>query len=93
MELDVLEQPAGFSRRQRSIESGRCVGGEVIEHHADAVGSWEVDIDQFAHAEGEILGGAVICNLDLAPRALGIEEDEQIDGAVAAILVVEALKS
>ena len=69
------------------------MGGEVIEHDADAVGPWEVDIDQFAHAESEIPGGAVISNLDLAPRAVGIEEDEQIDGAVAAILVVEALKS
>jgi hypothetical protein len=31
-------------------------------------------------------------DLDPAPRAKGIEEDEEIDGAVAAILVVEAIE-
>ena len=68
------------------------MGGEVIEDDADALGLWEVDIDELAHAKGEVVSGATISDLDPAPRAMGIDEDEEIDGAVAAILVVEALE-
>ena len=69
------------------------MGGEVIEDDADALGLWEVDIDELAHAKGEVVSGATISDLDPAPRAVGIrDEDEEIDGAVAAILVVEALE-
>ncbi len=44
------------------------------------------------HAKGEVVSGATISDLDSAPRAMGSDEDEEIDGAVAAILVVEALE-
>ena len=69
------------------------MGGEVIEDDADALGLWEVDIDELAHAKGEVVRRKTIgVDLDPAPRAMGIDEDEEIDGAVAAILVVEALE-
>ena len=67
------------------------MGGEVIEDDADALGLWEVDIYELAGPGGEVVSGATIGDLDPAPRAMGIDEDEEIDGAVAAILVVEAL--
>ena len=66
------------------------MGGEVVEDDADALGFWEVDIDEFAHAKGEVVSGATTRDLDPAPRAMGVKEDEEIDGAVAAILVIEA---
>ena len=68
------------------------MGGEVIEDDADALGLWEVDIDELAHAKGEVVSGATTRDLDPAPRAMGVDEDEEIDDAVAAILVVEALE-
>jgi hypothetical protein len=34
------------------------VGGEVVEDDADALGFWEVNIEELAHAEGEVFGGA-----------------------------------
>ena len=40
------------------VESGDGVGGEVVEDDADALGFWEVDIDEFAHAKGEVVSGA-----------------------------------
>ena len=55
----------------------------------NALGFFEVDIDEFAHAKGEVVSGATISDLDPAPRAMGVKEDEEIDGAVAAILVIE----
>ena len=92
VELKPPEHAARFGRWEGGVESGSGVGGEVIEDDADALGLWEVDIDEFAHAKGEVVSGATISDLDPAPRAMGIDEDEEIDGAVAAILVVEALK-
>ena len=65
------------------------MGGEVVEDDADALGFWEVDIDKLAHAKGEVVSGAMTRDLDPAPRAMGVKEDEEIDDAVAAILVVE----
>ena len=66
------------------------MGGEVVEDDADALGLWEVDIDEFAPAKGEVVSGAATRDLDPAPRAMGVKKDEEIDGAVAAILVIEA---
>jgi hypothetical protein len=92
VELKVPEHAARFGRWESGVESGSGVGGEVIEDDADALGLWEVDIDELAHAKGEVVSGATISDLDPAPRAMGIDEDEEIDDAVAAILVVEALE-
>ena len=41
----------------------------------------------------DLFGRAPLGNLDLTPWPMGIEEDEEIDGAVAAVLVVVALRS
>src|SRR5271166_5794036 len=92
VELKPPEHAARYGRWECGVESGSGVGGEVVEDDADALGLWEVDIDELAHAKGEVVSGAMIGDLDPAPRAMGIEEDEEIDGAVAAILVVEALE-
>src|SRR5208337_3956903 len=92
VELKPPEHAARFGRWECGVESGRGVGGEVVEDDANALGLWEGDIDELAHAKGEVVSGAMISDLDPAPRAMGIEEDEEIDGAVAAILVVEALE-
>ena len=92
VELKPPEHAARFGRWERGVESGGGVGGEVVEDDADALGLWEVDIDELAHAKGEVISGAMIRDLDPTPGAMGIEKDEQIDDAVAPIFVVEALE-
>jgi len=37
-----------------------------------------MDIGEIAHAVGEVLGRAAVGDLDLAPGAVGIEEDEEV---------------
>jgi hypothetical protein len=42
-----------------------------------------VEIGEIAHGEGEVVGGAALGDLDVAPGAMGVESDEEIGGAVA----------
>src|SRR4030095_8411393 len=63
----------------------------IVEDDSDAVCLRIVDIDQVAHAVGEVAGGALLRDLHLAPGPVRVEEDEQVDGAVAAIFAVVAL--
>src|SRR5712671_2718861 len=68
------------------------MGGEVVHHHPDDRDVGIVDIDQLAHALGEVLVSAPVGDLHPAPGTVGVEEDKQIDGAVAAIFAVVTLK-
>lgn len=50
-----------------------------------------MDVDELTHAVSVVHGGAAVGDLDVAPAPIRIEGDEEIDGAVAAILVIVAL--
>jgi hypothetical protein len=52
VELKPPEYPAGLARREGGVEGSRGVSGEIIDRQADALGLREVDIDEFAHAQG-----------------------------------------
>src|SRR5450432_4917792 len=64
---------------------------QIVLHDTDAGGIGIMDIDEFTHAVRVIYGGATVCNLDVAPATMRIEGNEEIDGAVAAVLVIVAL--
>src|SRR5208337_2965614 len=81
VELKPPEHAARLGRWEGGVESGGGVGGEVVEDDADALGFWEVDVDKLAHAKGEVVSSATARDLDPAPRAMGVKEDEEIDGA------------
>jgi hypothetical protein len=49
-----------------------------------------MDIGKLAHALGEVAARPMVGDLDLAPGAVCVGEDEQVDRAVAAILAVVA---
>ena len=51
-----------------------------------------MEIDEVAHGEGEVVGGPALGELDVPPRPMRIDRDEEIGGAVAAILVVDTLR-
>ena len=64
---------------------------QIVLHDTDAGGVGIMDVDEFTHALGVVNGGAAVGDLDVAPAPMRIEGDEEIDGAVAAILVIVAL--
>ena len=49
-------------------------------------------VNEFAHTLGEVAGRAVLGDLNPAPAAMDIEEDEQIGCAVALIFAVIAFE-
>src|SRR5436190_24096333 len=51
-----------------------------------------MDVAEFAHVLGEIGGGPAVGDLHLAPGTVGIDGNEEIGGAVAPILAIEALQ-
>jgi len=68
------------------------MGRQIVLHDADAGGLGTVDIDKVAHAMGVVLCRAPFGDFDLSPRPVDVEEDKQIDGAVATVLVVVAFE-
>ncbi len=50
-----------------------------------------MEVGEFAHADGEVGRRAALGDLDLAPGAVRIEEDEQVGGAVAPVFADVAL--
>jgi hypothetical protein len=65
---------------------------ENILHNADTFGIGEMDIGEFAHALGVVFCRPPLGDLDLAPGPMHVDADEEIDGAVAAVLVVVAFE-
>jgi hypothetical protein len=88
VELDAAQDASGLGGRKGLIEGACGVGRQVILHNADAFGVGIVNIDEFADALGVILGGAPRGDFDLAPRLVDVEDDEEIDRAIAAVLAV-----
>ena len=68
------------------------MGRQVILDNPDALGVGIMDIGEFAHALGVVFGCAPLGDFDLAPRPVDVDADEEIDGAVAAILVIVAFE-
>src|SRR5882757_8848599 len=67
------------------------MGRKVVEHHANALGAGIMDTSEIAHADCEVLGGAPLGDLHLAPGAVHVQEHEQVRGAVAPVLAVVTL--
>jgi hypothetical protein len=51
---------------------------QVIKHDADQVSPGMVEIDQIAHAVGEVTGSTIVGDIDRAPWLMSIEEDEEV---------------
>ena len=92
VELDAAQNSSGFGRRECLIERAGRVGRQVILHNPDAGGIGIMDIDEFAHALGVVFRRPTLGDLDLAPGPVHVDADEEIDGAVAAILVIVAFE-
>jgi hypothetical protein len=88
-----LEDAVSLGRRECLVEIAPRVSREVVEHDADSVGIGVVHVHEVSHALGKIEGSAPVGNLDVPPRPMRIEEDKQVGGAVASILIVVPLAS
>src|SRR5271167_3826632 len=84
-------KPRALRQIQTGADTGR-VGRQIVLHNPDALGMRIVDIDEFTHALGVVFGGAPLGDLDVAPGPVDVDADEEIDGAVAAVLVIVALE-
>jgi hypothetical protein len=86
-----VPESAGLRRARKCfIERAGRVGRQIVLHGPDACGFEIMDIDEFAHALGVVLGCPPLGDLDLAPRPVHVDADEEIDGAVAPILAITA---
>jgi hypothetical protein len=68
------------------------MGGQIVQHHADTLDLGIMDIDKIAHAVGKVIRRAPRGDLHPASGAVGVEEDEQVGGAVALVLTVVAFQ-
>jgi hypothetical protein len=90
--LQTTQKSLGFSRRDDLIESACRMGRQVILYNADVLGIGIMNIDELAHTLCMVFRRAPRGDLDCAPRPMNVEDDEEIDGAVTAVLVVAAFK-
>lgn len=82
-----------FVRSEGDVEIFRVVRAQVVEDDADLLGVGMVQVDEVPHALSEIDSGSLLGHLHMAPRMVGIDEDEQVRRAVAPVLVVVTMKA
>ena len=51
-----------------------------------------MDVDKIAHALGVVFCRSPLCDFDLAPGTMHVEENEEIDRTIATILVIVTFK-
>ena len=90
--FQAAQNAPGIGGREGLVEGAGRMGRQVVLDDPDAGGIGIMDIDELAHALGVVFGRPPLGELDLAPWPVHVEADEEIDGAVAAVLVVEAFE-
>jgi len=88
LELQALQHPVRLMRREGFIERARCMRRQIVQHHANKIGTWVVDIDQIAHAVRKVGRGAMIRNLHVTPGFVGVQKHKQISGAIAPVFAI-----
>jgi amidohydrolase family protein len=88
VELQATQNSSGFGGRECLIEGTCRVGRQVVLYDPDARGIGIMDIDKFAHALGVVFSRPPLGDLDPAPGTMHVDADKEIDGAVAAVLVI-----
>src|SRR6266540_2214415 len=91
MNLQLLGQAPGLSRRERLVERGGAMGVKLVHHQDDPLRFRVLDIDQVLDGVRPIDARAAVGNLDPAPPGQRLEEHEQVADALALVLEVIAL--
>jgi len=92
VELQAVQQAPGFGRREGLIKCAGRVGGQIIQHDADALRFGKVNVYEFLHAGREVDDGTAGGDFDLAPGPMHVEEDEQIGCAITLVLAIVTLQ-
>lgn len=84
VELQTVQQASGLGRRESLIECSGRVGWTNYPARRGCSLLWErkVNVCEFPHASSEVDGGAAVCDFDLSPGAMHVEENEQIGCAI-----------
>ena len=90
VELDFFQKSLGFIFIECLVKTFFVVGVEVVEYHADDFGVGESFVDEVFHEAGEVLSGALSCDLSDAPVAFEVDGHEYVGGPIAGVLVVVA---
>ena len=88
MPLQALQDAPRLGRWEGLIERRRAVGVEVVQHQHDARGGGKGLVDQLAHGIGEVDGGALRGDADLAPAQMGGAGQKQVSAAGARVVAV-----
>src|SRR5258707_6173204 len=91
-ELQPAQHGARFGGRKGLVERAGRVCRQIVQDDADAFRFREVGITELAHAGGEVHSGAAVGDFDPAPRAMHVEDDEQVGRSVALVFAVVALE-
>src|SRR3954447_24160642 len=90
MELQPPQDAVCLRGRKGLVERAPRVGGEIVLDDPDALGFREVHVDELAQTLGIVLPRAPLGHAHLAPRPVRIHGHEQVERAVAAVLVIDA---
>src|SRR5579862_4466989 len=90
MEFDAAQDAAGLFGREALVQRGCRVSRQVVEDDADALSLGIVIVDEVTHAFGEVDARPSIGHLRVSPWAVHVDKHEDVGGAIAHILVVEA---
>src|SRR5688572_17462697 len=88
VQLELGGQALGLGRWEGLVQGGRGVGVEVVLNQDDPLGVRIVDVDQLLDALGPVEAGAAVADHDLAPPSERLADQEQVDDALAHVLVV-----
>ena len=92
MDFEAAQDAISVPGPKRLVERTGRMTGQVVQHDPDPVSDGIMNIDEVAHAVGEVESRAPVGDLDLAPGAMGVDEDEQSGCSIAPLLVVITLR-
>ena len=88
VELQPFGDPAGLGRWEGLVQGSCPVGVQIVQDHSHHRDLWIGLIHQPAHLAGEVLHGAPLRNLHVAPTGHRFAGQEQVSSALPAVLVV-----
>ena len=91
VKFDAAENAMRLGRWERLVQRADGVRREIVQDNADQLRFRIVRVDEIADAFCEVLRRPLLRNLHMAPASVCIEEDKQVDGAVAAIFAIVSL--
>ena len=88
VKLQPVQNAFGFRWREELVQARRVMGVQLILNERDALGSREMNINQFADALCPISLGPASRDLDVAPILQWCKEQEGVGHSFAAVFII-----